>query len=98
MALKCHLALLWRPVTIGKHFQGLNFSVENGLIKHKFLIFERAKTKKERKIMLSGMVEDLESLQFAAIETFIEFIVFIIVILLNFSAEGRVLSEKIYYF
>ena len=44
--------------------------------------------------MLSGMVEDLESLQFAAIETFIEFIVFIIVVLLNISAEGRVLSEK----
>ena len=40
--------------------------------------------------MLSWMVEDLESLQFAAIETFVEFIVFIIVILLNFSAEGRV--------
>ena len=44
--------------------------------------------------MLSGMVEDLESLQFAAIETFIEFIVFIIVVLLNISAEGRVLSKK----
>ena len=56
-------------------FKAISFP-ENGLSKHKFLIFERAETKKKTKIMLSGMVEDLESLQFAAFETFIEFIVF----------------------